>query len=435
MSEKKRKRADEPAQKTKKAVTEKPRAESNPHEIRVSSLIKPKSFPPVIATTPGLCLPSSVQFQPYSKARNTGGKSKKSDSADLLLYSSGHKTLNYTGREDQPKGGDGLLRHYIGMFDPKTGELEVVEARKVTVRGSVRAQKASAEAVGEQVEQQATADLRKELGQVFGTKKAKKALVARVENAITPRNKNAASGADASETALMASIREAAASMPTREDLQAAVDGAKPVPKGNYDADMIQDVYDPEEIIGADVLNSIPVRDWQEAVKNSEPVQTLSKFVVNRVRRVGEHEESVKRLRILRYLYFLILLLLHSKSGKRGVRKLPPRDKLRTELKPAPDVVLDSLRRKFSDNGEMRKPHIDLLVTTCCVLACIIDSFELDTLELRDDLRLEQKQLDQYFREIGARTKSLKSGERQTTMVKLMLPLDFPKLRMQRRKN
>lgn len=242
-------------------------------------------------------------------------------------------------------------------------------------------------------------------------------------------------GADVSETALMASIREAAASMPTREDLQAAIDGAKPVPKGNYDAAEIQDVYDPEQIIGPDVLNSIPVRDWQEAVKNNEAVQALSKFVVNRVRRVGEHEESLKRLRILRYLYFLMLLLLHTKPGKRGVRKLPPRDKLKIELKPAPDVVLDSLRRKFSDHGEMRKPHIDLLMTTCCVLACIIDSFELDTQELRDDLRLEQKQLDQYFREIGARTKPLKSGERQTTLVKLMLPLDFPKLRVQRRKN
>ena len=434
MSEKKRKRADEPAPKTKVAA-EKSRTESSPHDIRVSSLIKSKNFPPVIATTPGLCLPSSLQFQPYSKARSTGGKSRKSDPADLLLYSSGHKTLNYTGREDQSKDGDGLLRHYIGMFDPKTGELEVVEARKVTVRGSVRAQKASAEAMGEQGEQQATADLRTELGQAFGTKKAKKALVARVENAITPRNKDASLGADVSETALMASIREAAASMPTREDLQAAIDGAKPVPKGNYDAAEIQDVYDPEQIIGPDVLNSIPVRDWQEAVKNNEAVQALSKFVVNRVRRVGEHEESLKRLRILRYLYFLMLLLLHTKPGKRGVRKLPPRDKLKIELKPAPDVVLDSLRRKFSDHGEMRKPHIDLLMTTCCVLACIIDSFELDTQELRDDLRLEQKQLDQYFREIGARTKPLKSGERQTTLVKLMLPLDFPKLRVQRRKN
>lgn len=181
MSEKKRKRADEPAPKTKVAA-EKSRTESSPHDIRVSSLIKSKNFPPVIgivspnpcwggptpiekcttltgkcvhvATTPGLCLPSSLQFQPYSKARSTGGKSRKSDPADLLLYSSGHKTLNYTGREDQSKDGDGLLRHYIGMFDPKTGELEVVEARKVTVRGSVRAQKASAEAMGEQGEQQ-----------------------------------------------------------------------------------------------------------------------------------------------------------------------------------------------------------------------------------------------------------------------------------------
>lgn len=281
---------------------------------------------------------------------------------------------------------------------------------------------------------QANLDRRTDLGQVFGTKKAKKALVSKVENAITLANSASSRDRGAGETALMTSIREAAVSMPTKDELQSAVDGAKPVPRGNYEATEIQDVYDPEQIIGSDVLNAIPVRDWQTANQNDENVELGSRYVANRLRRVGEHAESLKRLRILRYLYFIMTLIKISKPGKGGVRKLPPRDKLREALDPAPDVVLDSLRHKFADGSMMRKVHADLLMTTCCVLASIIDSFEVDTFDLREDLQLEQKQLNLYFAEIGARVKQVKDGEKKMTIAKLALPLSFPKVRMGRRK-
>lgn len=55
--------------------------------------------------------------------------------------------MNYTGKEDKAPGTGAGLRHYIGVLDPATGQLQVVEAKKMVIRGSVRAREASDDAM------------------------------------------------------------------------------------------------------------------------------------------------------------------------------------------------------------------------------------------------------------------------------------------------
>ena len=124
--------------------------------------------------------------------------------------------------------------------------------------------------------------MKNELGQAFGTKKAKKAIAAQAENALTPnRNKDGRPQPQQGEAdrALVSSIKDSTAEMATREELQAAVDQVRPVPKGNYEADDVQDVYDPREIIGPEILNAIPVRDWQDKARQQEEMRVPSRFV------------------------------------------------------------------------------------------------------------------------------------------------------------
>ena len=33
---------------------------------------------------------------------------------------------------------DPLLKHYVGVYDPESGELQLVQVRKVTIRGTLR---------------------------------------------------------------------------------------------------------------------------------------------------------------------------------------------------------------------------------------------------------------------------------------------------------
>jgi DNA-directed RNA polymerase I subunit RPA49 len=65
----------------------------------------------------------------------------------MILHSTSHRTLDYTAREDEPAVGARPLKHYIAIYDPKTRKMEVVEARKMTVRGTVRAKQAPPEAL------------------------------------------------------------------------------------------------------------------------------------------------------------------------------------------------------------------------------------------------------------------------------------------------
>ncbi|RYP91026.1 hypothetical protein DL770_002856 [Monosporascus sp. CRB-9-2] len=442
--EKKRKRDEDGASRPKKKVAVQSSASQSPQSntIRVASIQTVKKCPPIIATSPGLCIPSSIQFDTYAKPQTSTPKRNKKSSAsssELLLHSSSHPKLDYTAKEEGPGGRESHLKHYIGVFDPKTGQLSVVEAKKMAVRGVVRTLQPSEVSMEERAMSKTMMQMRTDLGHAFGTKKAKKALTSITENAIAPEKAIADAGGNAnklntSQKAVMESIREVTAGMASREDLQAAADAAKPVPPGNFNAKEIQDVYKPEELIGEDVLNAIPIKDWQDQIKQNLDKQHSSAFVAGRLISIGQGPDSVKRLRTLRYLDLLIKFQRAARG--RGAKRVPPKDKLREIMQPAPEPVIENIRRKFSTSGEMRKFHVDLVHTYCCALAAILANYQFDTSALRYDMGLDDKQFAQYFREIGGRIKVVRGAEKgtQVQMASLALPLDFPKDRFQRPK-
>lgn len=67
---------------------------------------------------------------------------------ELLVQSSSHPKIDYLGREEAGST-DSLMRHYLGVFDPATGKIEVMKARKIVIRGTVRSHKAGSEAFSE----------------------------------------------------------------------------------------------------------------------------------------------------------------------------------------------------------------------------------------------------------------------------------------------
>ncbi|KAI6778820.1 RNA polymerase I associated factor [Emericellopsis cladophorae] len=351
---------------------------------------------------------------PQAKVIAAKNKSK-STQQELLLHSTSHPNLDYTAKEETSRGSKPLVNHYVGVYDPKTGTMQVIEAKKMVVRGATNFER------------------RTELGQTFGTRKAKKALADVTLNAIGPVRRDAdepVKPMDAASKAMLTSVGSITSTMASKEQLQAVVDEAKPVPKANLDATDILDVYDPNVIIGRDILNQVPIREWQEKAQHKESIQAPSRFVVSRVAPIAINADATLRLRVLRYLCFVLIFYMSTKPGReRGTRSIPPRDKLREALDPAPEAVVESIRRKFSDAGTMRKFHMDLLMTHCCVFSCIVDNFESDTQALRDDLRLDQKTINGYFHEIGGRVKPVKTEHGTAQIGRLALPLDFPKQR------
>jgi DNA-directed RNA polymerase I subunit RPA49 len=243
---------------------------------------------------------------------------------------------------------------------------------------------------------------------------------------------------------MLESMAEAAGTIATRDQLAAAMDDAKPRPKANFAAQNVQDVYTIEALIGKEILKLVPVKEWQDAVKAKKEVITKSKYVAYRLQRVALAND-VQKLRVLRYLLSVLEFFGSARPKGKGVRVLPHKDALRAAVPGIPEAVVENIRRKFSVKGQMLRYQTDLLITHVCALALIVDNFEVDMYDLREDLHLEVKEISQYFREIGARVvaageeqrKKLgldKAAAAQHKFAKLRLPLDFPKAKFSRRK-
>jgi DNA-directed RNA polymerase I subunit RPA49 len=270
-----------------------------------------------------------------------------------------------------------------------------------------------------------------ELGRLFGSKRAKRAIADQERNiiALPGTNPDGSAKLDRAAAETLDVIGEAGASMATREELQATVDATKPVPKANLDAEDIQDVYDPIVLIGADVLNSVSVKVWQDAVKGGEGVEVSSKYVASRINRIAQGPNSTSRLRLLRYTYFLISYYASS-TRKRGGRQALRRKEFQ-ELADAPSGVAMHIQDKFSSRGDINSYYDALLLTHIFAFASILDNFELEIEYLREDLKIDQEKFAQHFHEIGGRVvqaKDLGTG-RLVRVARLALPLQFPRIR------
>lgn len=282
---------------------------------------------------------------------------------------------------------------------------------------------------------------RNNLGQAFGTKKAKKAIASVTENAISARTGQPAT-MDAAAQAMIASMAKDAEGMATRDQLAAEANASKPRPRANLSATDIKDVYTVDNLIGVDILKVVPVFDWQQAINAKKEIIVRSEYVAHRIQRVSS---STEKLRILRYLLLLIDIHISSKPKKFGKGKmLPKRDEMKKVAGGLPEAVIESVRRQFSTSGEMSKYQTDFLTTHICALACLVDNYMVDMYDLQADLRLDVKGLSQYFQEIGAKITALpeqmkkelgldKASAAQRKLAKLKLPLDFPRVAFARR--
>ncbi|KAF2086858.1 RNA polymerase I associated factor, A49-like protein [Saccharata proteae CBS 121410] len=414
--------------------------------VKVSFLPDNDDLAPVIASTPGLTFPADLPLQPYKKTLETRKPSSDKDPYELLLQSSQHHKLDYTAREEHDGSAESLLKHYVGVYDPASGSLSLMSAHKLVLRSTLRSEteelRLEREAAAAKA-RQTNFSLRTELGQAFGTKKAKKALNSITENAINPSKRETSPGGtqkvvtDSTAEAVLQSMAGATAEMPTREKLQQAVDESKPRPKANLAATTPAEVYPPESVIGAADLRLVDIKPWLEAYEKKEPFKVISSYAARRVMNVAATKD-MKKLRVLRYVMLLIDFYAALKPARSG-KKLPQRDELEKKTGVS-GALLDGVRRKFADGNELTKWHVDNLITHIAALTLTVDNFVVDTNDLREDLRLDLKQMTQYFLELGCKVSNPTEKERlhlklhkaeasSHKMAKLKIPLDFPKTR------
>ncbi|KAL5342969.1 A49-like RNA polymerase I associated factor-domain-containing protein [Aspergillus crustosus] len=479
-AEKKRKRAsDRHERPTKKPALD---LQSLP-PLKANLIHDDSELTPVLINTPGVTSQPNIRLTPYLKNRNKPDSRHSAgnhgiESTELLLQSSQHPKLDFVGREANDDA-DSQLKHYVAVVDPANKTWDFVEVRKVTLRGAVR-KAATAEEEEEDSEDEETKTMREQrtdLTYTFGTKKSRKATQSMAENA---QLSNAPEGsATAAESALLQSMpAESATDLATKSAaVQAEIQAAKPLPTANLDAKLPSEVYSLETLIpsGKATLRQLPIKDWQDTISQGLTVQTTSRYVSNRISDICESGNTT-HIQILRFILLLLDLSRSLKSSKggagRGSKRLPSREDLRnilssgsssetsSETSSIPDPIIDGIRRKFAPGGSMlSKNDVTLLHTTICALSLHIppqpvkdgiptpnggnapNEIATDPSDLRDDLQLENPDIQQYFRELGCRVDKpretefakwgIRGGKAEAAtrrVARLRIPVEFPKV-------
>lgn len=424
---KKRKRASNGADPPSKKVAF---DQANPPQIKVIYNGQNGSSP-VLVSAPGLTTPDLL-FDAYGKPSPSQIPHDNATHTDreLLLHSQRHSRLDYTA---SPVNLDRGLSHYVAIYDPATKRLEVTPAHHLSLRSTLRTETKTQQ-------QRSNMQQRQELGREFGTKKAKKIIADKTVNAITSQDSKGKGKSDDVQNAILKSMPDTVTGAPTEGQAAEAALASKPIPKPNLEADSMEDVYTFDTLLPPADARLVNIKEWQEKTRKEETMNFAHRFPAHRVQDLGITEQTL-RLKALKYLQLLLEFHDALPSGGRNGKKVPKKDVLDKRLAGWPEGLVASVRRRFANEAnELTKWHMQNLYTHMCALSLYVDGWTTDTSNLRDDLKLDSKEITQYFRELGCRIAAPTEAERErfkikkdqartVKIAKLKLPLEFPKAR------
>jgi DNA-directed RNA polymerase I subunit RPA49 len=319
---------------------------------------------------------------------------------------------------------------------------------------------------------------RHELAAEFGSKKSRKAIESMTLNAISSGKPGAPAAARTDGVAdnILDNMSSAVSAMPTKADQESAIDSSKPRPKANLKAEYPSDVYTIDTVVGTELMTMIDIKDWVDACASNKGVNVTSRYVAKRIAKLAKNKQ-MQKLKVLRFILLCINFnaALQGSGGSRP-KKIPPMGKLELAMgRDVPAGCVMAIRRKFAaqeyvqcsqivvsanfDSGsDMPRWNTDNLITHIAAAALIVDDLEVDVNDLRDDLKVDNKEyvhvaerlqlltqarIRAYFSELGCKVtapsvtdqtkwKLTKAEAYNHYIAKLKLPLSFPKLGMHR---
>ena len=222
--------------------------------------------------------------------------------------------------------------------------------------------------------------------------------------------------------------------------MQAEADEGKPRPKPNLEASTPAEVYPIEQLVGGEHnLAAMGVKGWIDEVNAGKDVQLKSRFVARRLMATVKSGD-VKKLKVMRYLLLLIEWSTALKPVPKRGKKVPKPEDMGTLIGTYGKDVVTGLSQRFAVGFELNKWHLDNLTTHILAIALSVDNFIIDTHDIREDLKLEGKDIPKYYAELGCAVAApteveqnalgISKAERMNHRIaRLKIPLSFPKIR------
>ncbi|KAI0712757.1 RNA polymerase I associated factor, A49-like protein [Cerioporus squamosus] len=379
---------------------------------------------PVLASFPSLEAPKSTAFQCYAQK----GRDKNAPFETQPTIVAGEaETVDFFSA-DGPLSSTGCS-YMVGVHDKRTNTTTL---RPVPLHVLAR------QPIEVSTEERMA--LRNNLGEAFGTKKAKAAIRARERNKVDIDAMKDVAGH------LQDTIMQNTDTLPTTEEAKATADSSRLIPPYNADAQRPQDVYALHDIIPEAEFNALPIGAIKSAKTHPERCKLLpfdrSDWVKLQLRLIFSAPKPDKTE--LKTVYYISTMMAFLKNA----RNVGDKDALQQRLSGVPSIVLDGLVSRFTEKErDTNKPKITpqtetLLLTHMLALCLRLDTYAADIETIAHDLSMPPVKVTGLYKSLGCTIKYLSFNECKerglpdsagdSRRAVLKVPLEFPKVRVKR---
>lgn len=345
----------------------------------------------------GLEIPKNTAFELYSHPHTE----------EYVLHGE-NTTLEYNG---DTRGAGDDHDYVVALYDPKLRSVELYKAPLVQTRVASLSSRVHK---GPKIKSRGSrhVEQRLALGQEFGTKKAKAAIVSLARNRIDLDR------LQDQEMDIVDNVKELTADLPSVQLIQEASAENSVIPPVNVDATNVEDIYAVDGIVPPNELSSIRVGPFLE---ESDPKARLelmpyakSAFVAKHLDKFVHNSNEPK----LQMLYYASLLM-----GVYHNRRCKDKASLMEALgnKPA-EFLVDGILKRFTAHkrGDMGKAkdrsfffdthHEDKLFCHLLALMFHIEGFFLELTPLSKELNLKPSKITTLLRALGAKIRPATVG-------------------------
>ncbi|KAJ7160998.1 Rpa49 subunit specific to nuclear RNA polymerase I [Mycena filopes] len=422
-SSKKRKRADSPAREVSFKVA--------------SHSVAPGEVGPMLVSFPSLDAPSTTPFRCYKKSKHTPG-----DELGLTVAGETDAVDLESNEEETRRVAAAGCRYVIAVHNKRTSELTVLPTpmSPYILSRTVKALKSIELAPAPSATEYYKA--RNDLGETFGTKKAKLAIRAR------ERNRVDVGAMEGVMDFVMAGIDKAAEGLMTKEEAKDLADSNRAVPPFSATATDPADIYPLHGIIPEPEWKALSIDAFSEAGSAYERKQLLpfrgSDWVNARIESAMEQSEK-DRKRSLKILFYISSMMAFRRATSHNFKK----EELPAKLATVPGAAIDGLVSRFTEcprgsTEPKTTPQLELRLLANILALCLrIDNYAADHLLIARDLSLAPDKTSAIFKSLGCKIITL--GERERTRLGLpdsvanekravlTGPVQFPKQRMKKK--
>lgn len=419
-------------------------------------------FIPIVVTTPGVQIPADTQLTAYSRPRAT--KKNKTPSAVEYIVHGSTERIDYEGREMEEDVE--VEKYYVGIYDPKTGEMELHPAPRVHIRREIKSlREKDAELAKRNTLGDGYSSARALLGAEFGTKKSKKAIERREINKVNVVDMDATV-----TTSIISQIGENTESMPTKEDLDKAAEDRRLLPPHKAEGITCpSEVYNLDDVVSKEELDHVWVQDWYKEAKAGKAIYVPdNSHVTQRINKLGlaktANATNTQKLKLLKYISILrnLYMFLTSRDSRNLLlfgKEIVIRHKLKISaelltilLKKYTETVGGPSAPGVSEDKEDLRPRrraspvqLAKLLNYMAILCLFAEeNWQVDVFYLKDDLGLQTRAVLQIFQNVGCRKREIspiqaealgipKSEIKMHRIATLTAKPEFPKPRTMRR--